>query len=337
MKKRGGYKMKRKLMILTDNNGKFLISIQNLKNYTTMNISRIKKYFENKGYIVCIKSFSELDFCDNYRNVYILYETSEKKGGFYKRYIEDIIYFLEKQGAILLPKYEYLKAHHNKVYMELLRISFSDGALNTINSKCYGSAIEAIGATRKYTIKYPIVIKRAAGAGGKGVYCANNYKEYKKYIYRASNVIISQSLGSLLIEEIKNKVRYFLSNFKMRYKVTNREFANEPFVIQTFIEGLRGDYKVLFYGNKYYTLYRINRKNDFRASGSGLFREVPEHEHKEILEFARKLTMEIEFPIIGMDIGYDGKNYHLIEFQMIHIGPYALQASNYWHEYIDGK
>ena len=58
---------------------------------------------------------------------------------------------------------------------------------------------------------------------------------------------------------------------------------------------------------------------------------------KELLDFARRLTIEVDFPVIGMDIGFDGRNYHLIEFQMIHIGTSALQRSKFWHEYHDGR
>jgi hypothetical protein len=84
-------------------------------------------------------------------------------------------------------------------------------------------------------------------------------------------------------------------------------------------------------------MYRKNRKNDFRASGSGQFFEVSAQEMTGLLDFARKMTLEIDFPIIGMDIGFDGKSYHLIEFQMIHIGTSALQRSKFWHEYQDGR
>ena len=84
-------------------------------------------------------------------------------------------------------------------------------------------------------------------------------------------------------------------------------------------------------------MYRKNRDNDFRASGSGRFYEVPENEHEGLLNFAKKLTHEIDFPIFGIDIGHDGKDYHLIEFQMIDLGTSALQRSKFWHEFHDGK
>ena len=94
---------------------------------------------------------------------------------------------------------------------------------------------------------------------------------------------------------------------------------------------------MLYFGGKYYTLYRKNRKNDFRASGGGRLFTVPKHENIGLLDFASKLVSEIDFPVIGMDIGYDGSKYHLIEYQMTHLGPYTLHASDYWHENIDNK
>jgi glutathione synthase/RimK-type ligase-like ATP-grasp enzyme len=113
--------------------------------------------------------------------------------------------------------------------------------------------------------------------------------------------------------------------------------VSNPVIVQSFVEGLKGDYKVLFFGGKYYAMYRKNRDNDFRASGSGRFFEVPGEQQEGLLGFAAKVTSEINFPVIGMDIGYDGVSYHLIEFQMIHPGTSALQRSKYWHEYKDGK
>jgi len=55
------------------------------------------------------------------------------------------------------------------------------------------------------------------------------------------------------------------------------------------------------------------------------------------LNFAQRLVAEIDFPIIGMDLGYDGTNYHLLEFQVIHIGTSALHRSKFYHEFHDGK
>jgi glutathione synthase/RimK-type ligase-like ATP-grasp enzyme len=167
-----------KLIILTDSRSDFLISIADLKNYTSMDIKKIQEYFEDNHFEVDIKYFSDLDLSKNYKGQFILYQSSESFGSFYKRYIEDLIFFLEKQGAITLPKFEYLKAHHNKVFMEMMRINFLDNSLKTITSRCFGSGHDALD----YTPVFPVVIKQASGSASKGVFLARNSKEYVKYI-----------------------------------------------------------------------------------------------------------------------------------------------------------
>lgn len=322
----------KELLILTDDSGWFQISIEDLKHYKSMKIDKIKDFFISKGYTVKIKKFHELDFSQDYKGKFIIYQTSELPGSFYKHYIEDVIYFLTQNGAVALPKFEYLKAHHNKVYMELMRFKFKDVVLKTIKSKCVGSINEASQIKKSY----PVVIKEAAGSGSNGVYLARNQIDYDKFTKRASKIILSKNITNYFADIIKKSFKYLLKYLNENYSYTLMTSIDRPIVIQNFVNGLSGDYKVLAFGNKYYTLYRKNRDNDFRASGSGRLFEVPEQEHVGLLDFARRVVMEIDFPIIGMDIGFDGKQYHLIEFQMIHLGPYTLQASKFWHEYHDG-
>jgi hypothetical protein len=301
-----------------------------------MDVQKISDLFREKDYHVQVLKFSALDLNINYRGYYILYQTSEAPGAFYKRYIEDLIYFLEKQGANVMPCHEYLKAHHNKVFMELLRMKFVDDSLKTIISTCYGSWVDALN----YNKGFPAVIKHSSSSAGVGVFLAHNRKEYKKFVKKAGRVIMASSLADLITTCFKNLIK---KGFKLLYPSRKGyvRYDTSPIssalVVQNFIPGLSGDYKVLYFGGRFYCMYRKNRRNDFRASGSGMFFEVPAEELEGILTFARKLTLEIDFPILGMDIGFDGRSYHLIEFQMIDIGTSALQRSKFWHEYIDGK
>jgi glutathione synthase/RimK-type ligase-like ATP-grasp enzyme len=301
-----------------------------------MDVDKIKRYFESKKIDVHVIKFYELDLTVNYSGVFILYQTSETPGAFYKKYIEDIIFYLEKQGAIVLPKFEYLKAHHDKVYMEMMRTGFTDSSLKTIKSRCFGSWNDA----QNYVPDFPVVVKLASGAGSSGVYLLSNEYDYKKCLKVKGQLIYSDNLGTLLTSNVKNVIKnvmkYISPSVSKYLKNITQEFS-QSFVVQTFIDNLKGDFKVLIFGNRYYTLYRKNRDNDFRASGSGKLYEVAENEHEGLLNYARKITYEIDFPVLGIDIGYDGEKYHLIEFQMIHIGPYTLQASKFWHEFHDGK
>ncbi len=327
----------KKLLILTDEQSEFLVSKADFKNYTSMDVGKIKNYFIDRDYEVTVCRFSELDLNNNYRGVCILYQSSEAPGAFYKRYIENLIYYLEKQGAIALPKYEFLRAHHDKTSMEFLRAGFTDKSLKSLQSWCYGSWVDA----KNYNFHFPVVIKATSGSGGAAVFLAKNKTEYNKFIKRAGKVIIARNLGNLFINYLKKTtkkiIKYFDPSKRKYYWSYNTTPESTPIVVQTFVEGLRGDYKVLIFGRKFYMLYRKNRDNDFRASGSGRLYEVPEKEHVGLLNFAKKITEEIDFPIIGMDIGHDGNKYHLIEFQMIDLGPSTLQISKFWYEFNEGK
>lgn len=326
----------KRLIILIDEDSWFLVSKADFKNFTSMDTDHIKTFFQARDYQVDIYKFSELDLSLNYSGIYIIYQSSEAPGAFYKRYIEDLVYFLEKQGAIILPNYELLKAHHDKIFMELMRSKFSDESLKSIKSFCYGSWVDA----RNYNSQFPVVIKQVASSGGAGVFLARSRKEYNKKIKKAGKVLVALNLTDYFTDQLKRAVKNlikYINPSKSRYLQYDTAPVSTSIIVQTFVPGLNGDYKVLIFGGKYYSMYRKNRDNDFRASGSGRFYEVPENEHEGLLNFAKKITGEIDFPIFGMDIGHDGKQYHLIEFQMIDLGTSALQRSKFWHEFHDGK
>ena len=235
-----------------------------------------------------------------------------------------------------MPNYQLLKAHHNKILMEMMRSDFNDNALRTCESRCYGSWVDAMN----YNLAFPAVVKQSSSSGSAGVFLATNRKEYEKIIKRAGRVIIGQSVRGIFIHYIKISVKKFIKYLlpsKSKFLEFNTAPVSTSIIVQPFIEGLHGDYKVLIFGSKYYTLYRQNRENDFRASGSGKFYDVPLDEHEGLLNFARKITGEIDFPIFGLDIAFDTKEYHLLEFQVIHLGTPPLQRSKYWHEYHDGR
>ena len=310
-----------KFLLLLDYKKRFLISVEDLHNYSSMNIEKICLYLTKHGYSVEKCCYSELDFNKTYKGYHVLYQTSEDVGLFYKNYIEDIIYALEMQGANLLPKFKYLRAHHNKNFMELIRNNFKYEGFKTINSKLFGTAEEAI----KLIDKFPVVIKSSEGSGSRKVTLASNRLDFEKKVKDISGVFIVNNFKS-----VKEFIVY-ITCLKLINKVQtlyrSHTFYRHKFIVQNFIESLIGDYKVIYMGGKYYTLFRLNRENDFRASGSGEFFPVDDTKIKGLLDYAKKLTQEIEFPIIGMDIGFDGQKYHLFEFQCIHIGPYTLHAS----------
>lgn len=315
-----------KILLLLDYKNEFLISIENLHDYKSMRVNNVVSNLEGYGHSVEVLNYSDFDFKKDYKNYFVLYQSAEDIGVVYKSYIEDIAYYLEMSGAKLLPCFTYFLAHHNKNFMEVLRSKFADKKLQTIQSQLFGTAEEAI----KVIDQFPVVIKAAEGSGSSNVLLARNKKEFEKSVKKLSGVFFVHDLETLKDYVVDRLAQNLIHKAQSKYR--RYTFFRHKFIVQNFIGGLQGDYKVLYFGGKFYALYRKNRENDFRASGGGRLFEPEEANLPGLLDFASRVIREIDFPILGLDIGFDGKAYHLFEFQCLHIGPYALQASTYWFE-----
>jgi glutathione synthase/RimK-type ligase-like ATP-grasp enzyme len=311
-------------MILIDYKNAFYSSTKNAKTLCTLDITRIKKYFEKMGCVAEVRAFSKVDFEKDYKDTYVVYTSSEDIGLRYKSYIEDIMLFLKEKGAIIIPEFIFLRSHHNKSFMEMLRYSLFPEQEDPLKTRVFGTLEELISADlpeQKY------VIKSAYGAGSKFVKKANNKAELIKIATKMSRCFN--------LADIANEYRK-----RVLWKgYHNSSLNRNKFIIQNFIEGLSGDFKVIKYGKRFYTLYRQNRPNDFRASGGGrlsfsLPRDVSEN---DLLDFAREMSDKIGTPFCSLDIAWDGEKFILIEFQCLCFGPYASEKSEHYYVHENGK
>ena len=309
--------MIKNIILLTDYKGFFGSKQRTIIYRGGMDLVCIQELFSRYSYIaeiLPIRSINQYNI--EKESTLILYTSNEDLHSLYKSYIEDIVFHLEQDNYYVLPVYAYLKAHNNKVAMELLRERSKLECIKTIKSKYYGT-VEELNHDLD-TISFPVVIKTASGAMGRGVMKANNPDELikkAKYISRSSNILHD-------IKEILRKVKY-----SSKYKIES--FNRNKFIVQNFIEGLDNDWKVLVYGDKCFVLYRGNRNNDFRASGSGNFifkKDIPEG----LLEYAYKIKEHFDVPHISLDVGYDGKSFHLLEFQFIYFGTTTLEKAPFY-------
>jgi glutathione synthase/RimK-type ligase-like ATP-grasp enzyme len=296
-----------------------------------MDLDKIISYFNEQGYDVRISSFTEFNpETLGVDQPYILYTSSEDKDEKYKSFIEDIIFDLEQRGLSVIPSFACLKAHNNKVAMELMRARTTFPELQTIHSRAFGTLEElkrAAGA-----MEYPLVVKTYAGAMSRGVAKADNKEELIKKAAK-----FSKSLS------FRHDLKEFLRKVKYRNRYVQESCHRTKFIVQNLIEGLDNDWKVLVYGNRCYALRRDNRENDFRASGSGKFlfsKDLP----SGMLDFALKVRKHFNVPQISLDIAFDGIRFHLIEFQFIDFGtttiekaPHFFIHSNSAWDVIDSK
>ena len=253
---------------------------------------------------------SEIRLNHDWKNRNVIYTSSEEHGFHYKNYLEDVVLALHHAGANLLPGYPFFRANNNKVFMELLRDHLLGEQLSGLKSVVFGTMEELQYALKQGKVKFPAVIKEAAGAMSRGVYLAKTDEELILYAKK-----ISQT-ASLKVR-LKEKIRV-----KKHEGYHPESFYQKKFIVQPFIPDLKNDWKILIFGDHYYILKRGIQKGDFRASGSGknykagLDAEFPESQFEHIKQIYEKLNV----PMLSLDYAFDGKKGYLLEFQAVYFG-----------------
>lgn len=258
---------------------------------------------------------SDIDFTQDWNGKIVLYTSSEDYGVLYKSYIEDIVYGLELAGAIVIPRFKYLRAHHNKVFMEILRSEICPERV--LKSLLFGTLEEAYEALKKNNIPFPCVIKAAAGSMSKAVAKANNVNEFLRVVSQISRT-----------RHFELDLKDYLRSLKHKGYIPESTHRNK-FIVQPMIEGLKNDWKVLIYGDKIYNLKRYVRKNDFRASGSHVNYKIGSESGltSEMMDFVYDIYKRMHVPMLSFDLAYDGTTCYMIEFQALYFGTSTFELS----------
>lgn len=224
---------------------------------------------------------------------------------------------LVAQGAKLIPSLEYFRAHHNKHFMEILRDTCGISEIQNIQAKRYGTLEDYQKDVVNHEEKI-YVLKSSATSKSRGVFLLQTLSQKLKLPEKVSRTF-----------SIKNLL-YFIEEIKTGNKLLRISNNRRKFILQPFIEGIKGDYRVVVYNNKYYVLYRGNRPKDFRASGSMRFNydiELPEG----LLDYSKKIFSGFNAPYMAIDIGVCGNDFFLFEFQFLSFGQYTLERSSFYY------
>ena len=269
--------------------------------------------FRDRGYRAIFLNFCDVDFRSReFEGRRVLYTSAEDHDLHFKSFIEDIVLGLETCGAWVIPAYKFLRAHHNKVFMEILRDRMVGSDVRSLASRSFGT-LEDLEA-RLDSVALPAVVKPAAGSMGSSVVQCGNREELTGAAFRvsASRHLPSDAWDFGRMLKRKGYVR------ESRYR--------RKFVVQPFLRGLENDWKVLVYGKKYYVLERRTRRGDFRASGSGRFEFTP-NVPEGLLDFAALVFRELDVPHLSLDIGVDKARFHLFEFQAVYFGTLTIEQA----------
>lgn len=193
--------------------------------------------------------------------------------------------------------------------------------------------------------EYPLVAKLRKGAGSYNVILLSNFKKAKKYTNQMFGKGISPN-PSYIASDFKNRSARLLkrSGFKEIFEkikcapkkirenvFTTSQFQNEKGYVyfQKFIPGNKNDLRISVINNRAWGFHRGVRKNDFRASGSGLIdynTPIPLDVVKKSLEIAKKLNMQS----VCFDYIKEDDNYLIVEISYGFVSSAIYNASGFW-------
>lgn len=286
---------KMKIYIATLPNGFFGSTGQSWK---SLDVNKVASLLNYETEIITINDLMNIDFDETDT---VVYTSSDEKNIRY--YLRDVMYFVNKKCNIL-PNYDLLMSHENKGFQELLRTELGFGNI------CGNYFFDLDDST----LPIPKVLKTVSGAGSSGVFLVKN--ENDMLDIKKKHFDVSRKRKAI---KLQRKLRLPSENYSIysyRHKGFNR------FVEQDFIPDLTHDFKILVFGDRYYSLKRNIRKGDFRASGSNLFEHVKPS--TEVLDYAKHIFEEINNPYASLDVAQSSRGCHLIEFQGTNFSPGTL-------------
>jgi len=188
---------------------------------------------------------------------------------------------------------------------------------------------------------FPKVFKLRGGGGSHNVRLVRSLTEAKRMIRKAfgKGFIGYYALGSL--KERWRKFRLGKSNFKDLIKGLIRFIVPPPYAkvagrekgyiyFQEFIPGNAFDIRIIVIGDKAFAIKRMVRKEDFRASGSGMILYEKKHFNDETVFLAFKMAEQLKTQSAAFDFVYAGEKIYVVEVSFGFIKEGYDPCPGYW-------
>jgi len=290
------------LVLLTDYRGALR---QRQQIWQSLDVAKLRGLLKEAGITTEVHRFEDVAAGGVELSGRIIHYTSTQDAG-YRPFVDDILFHLDRENQ-LLPRYEIFRAHENKGFQELLRRRLE---LPALPAAYFGNEKGLDGFAEDFT--YPVVFKAASGFQSTGVRLVKSATELRAVVHRHNRP------ADLIRYRLKETLKKTVLRDRYHPEMYRDCVHTGPYVLQDFVPGAAGDWKVLAYGDHLFVLRRMVRKGDFRASGSGRFGyEVPPD---TVLDCAAAVLAKLDVPMASLDILELDGQCHLIEFQGIHFG-----------------
>ena len=248
---------------------------------------------------------------------------------------------LEKKGIKVFPDVNTAWHHDDKVGQKYL-LEAIDAPL--VKSYSFYSEKEALEWVDKAT--FPKVFKLRGGAGSVNVSLVKTRKSAKHLINKAfgngfSHINRFSRLKDRfrILKRDKNltAARGVISGVARLFFPTEVEsFShNEKGYIyfQDFISENKYDTRLIIIGNRCFGVRRYCRRNDFRASGSGIKAYEPELFDKEAIRMAFEIAKKLNTQSLALDFIFDHSIPKIVEISYCFIvGPFYDDCPGYWDD-----
>lgn len=197
------------------------------------------------------------------------------------------IYFIKNHlGKETMPNFDTIWHFDSKIAQNFLFEQYNIRSPKTFITFNYQEAMNYINQC-----EYPQILKLSAGSG-------SNHVKMLKHKRQAIKEIKKHFAKTLLWDQLK--------------KICDHQMFGSIY-LQEFIPNNDSDLRITIIGDKYaFGFWRKNRKNDFRASGSGKLdykREVP----KEPINYCLEISKKLNFDSMAYDILFDKDNFLITE------------------------
>jgi glutathione synthase/RimK-type ligase-like ATP-grasp enzyme len=255
---------------------------------------------------------------------------------------------LEEMGISVFPNYATRQHFNDKIAQYTKMIAINAPMIPTY---IYFDENEAKNALKSF--EFPIVSKLKGGAGSTSVKLIKSKKEAQQLIEKMFNEGVGATPKLMenldqklrLTKKIKNPLR-LISKIKKHLKDVKTEQKTKAVernyvLFQKFLTKNDFDTRIIVVGDKAFGIRRWNKKNDFRASGSGLIDSDPTNIDTKLIQLAFNVNEKLKMQSVAFDFIYDeSQDPKIIEFCF----GFSMEAYNicpgYWKkngEYIEDK
>lgn len=249
-----------------------------------------------------------------------------------------ILYSIEQAGIMVFPNNNTFWHFNDKISQKYL---FE--ALNIPHAPMHVFYEKGAASAWLSDQVFPLVFKLSCGAGSSNVFLIRSMSEATQYLEKMFSAGMKPIRSAFHDFKTKMRIHHAKRNWvdtikRLPLTITriirmNSRIPSERdyFLVQDFLPGNEFDTRVTVIGDKALAFRRFNRKNDFKASGSGNIDFNPEAIDKRAILLAFQTARKIGSQSMAFDILLNKENDPvIIEMSYSYVAEAIYLAGGYW-------